>query len=144
MASVLTSTEMLLRKILDGKITDLDGAKKFVRENDLWFGPDSSLVDFLHLHESLSIIRWDRRTNKITRRSSEKFGTWYLKYTVYNKSFPKGECQTEILLDVDNQEEAIVKAKELWEEELRSGHYKGENGAIYPQDPRVVYEFDLK
>jgi hypothetical protein len=145
MESAVQSERILLKAISEGKITCFDEAIKLVDDKDLWFGPESGLAEVLVLNESLGIIRWDKKTNKIWKRPERQLGRWYLVFTEYYKSVHShGERQKGILLDVDNQEEAIDKAKDLWNKELKDGTYEGDNGALYPQDPRVIYEFGLK
>lgn len=145
MKNPIESGELLLEAIADEKVSDLRQVVEFAQENDLWFGPYQNLYDFLKVYENNGIIRWDRKSSKIWKRKKIGIGDWFLTYLEYNETQNiDGEVRIKVTLDVDNEEEALVRARELWNERLNKGTHKGQNGGKYPQYPKVVYEITLE
>lgn len=75
-----------------------------------------------------------------------KNGKWYLVYTEFDNlenTISDALRQEKISLNCTNEDCAVEEARNLWEQRLAKGTYKGWDGKVYPNSPRTSYEFPL-
>jgi len=74
-------------------------------------------------------------------------GKWYLAYVEFDgleNHVSDALRREKVPLNATNEDGAAEEARKLWEQKLAKGTYKGWDHNVYPNSPRVVYEFSLQ
>lgn len=80
------------------------------------------------------------------RNSIMKYGKWYLVYIEFDdmeNNISDAVRQEKLSLNSADEDCVADEARNLWEQKLAKGTYKGWDGKVYPNSPRVSYEFSL-
>jgi hypothetical protein len=73
-------------------------------------------------------------------------GKWYLRYLEFDSMenrIEAAQIKSRVELAAKSEEEAIREAKKKWDELLAKGTYAGWDGQTYPQQPRVIYFYEV-